>query len=99
MWLNLLKVLLLMLGAVLIVGGSLAGLCGVLVKENELVMMGLLPAALGLWMFIAIFRSFRKKGGAESDASALEPSPAAGVADALDAGPPGNSGDDAAGRS
>jgi hypothetical protein len=60
MWLNLLKVLLLMLGAVLIVGGSLTGLCGVIVKENELVMMGLLPAALGLWMFIAIARTYKR---------------------------------------
>jgi len=58
---NLLKVLLLMLGAAMIVGGSLTGLCGVIVKEGELAMMGLVPAALGLWMFIAISRSFRKK--------------------------------------
>jgi hypothetical protein len=76
MLLNLLKVLLLMLGAAMIVGGSLTGLCGVIVKEGELAMMGFVPAALGLWMFIAISRSFRKKDQQTSTESGEEQPPA-----------------------
>jgi hypothetical protein len=74
--LNFLKVLLLMLGAALIIGGSLTGLCGVIVKEGELAMLGFVPAALGLWMFIAISRSFRKKGQQTSIESGEEQPPA-----------------------
>lgn len=60
MLLNLLKVLLLMLGAALIVGGSLTGLCGVMANQGEIVLMGLVPAAFGVWMFIAIARTYKR---------------------------------------
>ncbi|WP_310494741.1 hypothetical protein [Dechloromonas sp.] len=60
MLLNLLKVLLLMLGAALIVGGSLTGLCGVMANTGEIVMMGLVPAAFGVWMFVAIARTYKR---------------------------------------
>lgn len=76
MLLNLLKVLLLMLGAALIVGGSLTGLCGVMANQGEIIMMGLVPAALGVWMFITIARSFRKKGQQTSTESGEEQPPA-----------------------
>jgi hypothetical protein len=60
MLLNLLKVLLLMLGAALIVGGSLTGLCGVMAGEGQIFMMGFVPAAIGLTLFIAIARTYKR---------------------------------------
>lgn len=60
MLLNFLKVLLLMLGAALIIGGSLTGLCGVLANQGDIVLKGLVPAALGVWLFIAIARTYKR---------------------------------------
>lgn len=79
MLLNLLKVLLLMLGAALIIGGSLTGLCGVLANQGDIVLMGLVPAALGVWLFIAIARTYKrpaKPDPAPTSAESAEAPPA-----------------------
>ncbi|MBU1364171.1 MAG: hypothetical protein KKE51_10155 [Gammaproteobacteria bacterium] len=79
MLVNLLKVLLLMLGAALIVGGSLTGLCGVLAKQGDIVLMGVLPAVFGVWMFIAIARTYKrpaKPDPAPTSAESAEAPPA-----------------------
>lgn len=58
---DLLKVLLLLVGAGMIIGGSLTGLCGVIAGEGGLFILGLLFFAVGLVMFIAINNSFKRQ--------------------------------------
>lgn len=72
MLLNLLKVLLLMLGAAMIVGGSLTGLCGVMANQGEIIMMGLVPAAFGVWMFITIARTYKRPPRPDSAPTSVE---------------------------
>lgn len=79
MLLNVLKILLLMLGAALIIGGSLTGLCGVIASQGEIFLMGIVPAAIGLVLFIAVARTYKKRA---------QPDPAASVTDDADQGAP-----------
>lgn len=58
---DLLKVLLLLVGAGMIIGGSLTGLCGVIAGEGGLFILGFLLLAVGLAMFIAINNSFKRQ--------------------------------------
>ena len=57
----LLKIALLLIGGVLLVGGALAGLCGVIAGSGEFFLAGLVPGVLGLVLFIWVINSFRKK--------------------------------------
>lgn len=57
----LLKIALLSIGGVLLVGGALAGLCGVIAGCGEVFLAGLVPGVLGLVLFIWVVNSFRKK--------------------------------------
>lgn len=53
------KVLVLLLGAGLIIGGSLAGLCGVIVFDGEIFLLGIVAAVAGATLFVPINRGFR----------------------------------------
>lgn len=54
------KVLVLLLGALLIAGGSLASLCGVLIAVPEMFVWGIVAAVVGAALFIPINRRFRE---------------------------------------
>lgn len=66
------KIALLALGGALLIGGSLAGFCGVLAGSGELFVAGLVPGALGLILFIWVIGSLRKKPEASEQASPPE---------------------------
>ncbi len=55
------KIALLAIGGVMLVGGGLAGLCGVIAGSGEIFLAGFVPAILGLMLFIWVIGSFRKK--------------------------------------
>lgn len=58
---DLLKILLLLVGAGMIMGGTLTGLCGVIAGEGGLFVLGFVVLAVGVAMFIAINNSFKKQ--------------------------------------
>ena len=57
----LLKLAMLMLGAAMLIGGGLVGLCGVIEGRGEVFVMGFLPGMLGLALFIWIVGSLKTR--------------------------------------
>jgi len=62
------KLALLMLGAAMLIGGGLVGLCGVIEGSGEVFMMGFLPGMLGLMLFIGIVGSLKTRRKDEAPA-------------------------------
>ncbi len=73
----LLKIALLMLGAAMLLGGGLVGLCGVIEGSGEVFLMGFLPGMVGLMLFIWIVGSLKSRpkdeGAAPTDPGRGEP--------------------------
>ncbi len=64
------KIVLLLFGAALLLGGGLAGLCGVIEGSGELFLAGFVPGMLGLMLFIWVVGSLKKKSAEPKQSAA-----------------------------